>query len=92
MGRPSFVHLRRNRGAWPAHARPYNVREDAYKTEFPAEKADVNTTALMMEGSALILEFSMAITKGDDAAVWDAPNSLWSLYGTSQPMTITLPT
>jgi len=35
-------------------------------------------TALMMEGSALILALLMAITKGEDAAV-DAPKSRGSL-------------
>jgi len=53
-GKPFFVHLRSNGGAWPAHARPYKVREDAYKTELPAEKAELKMTELIMEGSALI--------------------------------------
>jgi hypothetical protein len=91
MGKPLFVHLRRNRGAWPAHARPYRVRDDAYRSELPAEKAETKITALMIEGSALILAFWMAMTKGEDAAV-DAPKSRESLYGTSHPMTTTPPT
>jgi len=55
-----------------AHARPYKVRDDAYRSEFPAEKAETKMTALMMEGSALIFALLMAMTKGEDAAV-DAP-------------------
>ena len=90
IGKPSFVHLRRNDGAWPAHARPYKVRDDAYRSELPEEKAETRMTALMMEGSDLILAFSIAITKGEDEAV-DAPKSLGSLCGTSQPMTMTPP-
>jgi hypothetical protein len=90
MGKPFFVHWRRIRGAWPAHARPYKVRDDAYRSELPAENADTKMTALMIEGSALILAFWIAMTKGDEAAV-DAPKSLGSLYGTSQPITITPP-
>jgi len=43
--------------------------------EFPAENAEVKMAVLMMEGSILILAFSIAITKGEDAAV-DAPKSL----------------
>ena len=77
-GKPAFVHFRRNRGAWPAHARPYRVREDAYRSELPAEKAETKMTALTMEGSALMLAFLMAMTNGEDAAV-DAPKSLGSL-------------
>jgi len=78
IGKPFFVHLRRKRGAWPTQARPYKVREDAYNTELPELKAELSMTALMMEGSVLILAFPMAITKGEDPAA-DAPKSLESL-------------
>ena len=75
MGKPFFVQVRRNPGAWPMHAKPYMIRDAAYKREFPAENAEVKMAALMMEGRTLIPAFLMAITKGEDAAV-DAPKSL----------------
>jgi hypothetical protein len=73
-GNPFLVHFRRSRGAWPEQARPYKVRDDAYKSELPAEKADTRITALTMEGSDFIPAFLIAITKGEEAAV-DAPKS-----------------
>ena len=43
-------------------ARPYKIREEVKRKEFPAEKAEVKTHALMMCGRVLIPESWIAIT------------------------------
>jgi hypothetical protein len=50
MGKPALVQYRMKRGACPEHARPYSVREEAYRSLLAAEKAAIRMTALMMLG------------------------------------------
>ena len=64
-GKPFLVHLAKILGACPSQARPYKVREAAYRSEFPAEKAATRMTALMIDGSTLIPARSMPITQGE---------------------------
>lgn len=84
------MHLAKIFGALPSMARAYRVREEVYRSELPALKAEVKMTALMMCGSTGIPAFLMARTKGEAAAVWvpeRASKSLAELNGTRRPMT-----
>lgn len=69
IGNPQLVVLAKNRGAWPAKARPYSAREEVYMSDEAAETADVRRQALMTLGRPFIPAALMAMTKGDRAAV-----------------------
>lgn len=56
-------------GAWPSQLRPYNVREAMKIQAEPLLNAEVQTTALMMEGTTDTPDRSKAMTKGDCVAV-----------------------
>jgi hypothetical protein len=56
-------------GAWPSALRPYRVRDARNIHADPEEMADVQTTALIIDGRTLIPAVWKAITKGDEAAV-----------------------
>jgi hypothetical protein len=60
------------------------VRDEAYKSLLPAEKAASRTTTLMTEGRPLMPAFSMAMTQGEDEMSSDAP-SCSSLAETRRP-------
>lgn len=49
-GRPHFVQRANNLGACPRRASPYKIRDALNKEAFPAERALVNTQALMIWG------------------------------------------
>lgn len=54
QGVPKRLHFMKIFGAWPSALRPYSVREARKIQAEPEEIADVQTTALMMEGRTLI--------------------------------------
>ena len=83
---PFFVQYVNTLGACPRIASPYRMRDAENRNEFPAENADVNTHALITDGSTLIPARVNAITYGDSAAVPESFSRLLSLYGTSMPV------
>lgn len=89
MGRPLLIVLAKMRGAWPSHAMPYSVRDAAYKSELPAEKAAMRMTALMMLGRALMPARWMPMTQGEAAASLPPLMRRWSLGETMRDMTKT---
>jgi len=85
-GRPRRDVLLKIFGAFPTIARPYKARELVYKSLEAADHADVNRQALMTDGSPLIPERWMAITKGEAAAVPDFKLRPGSFEGTKSPI------
>lgn len=68
-GRPPLVQRRKIFGALPSSARAYRVRDEAYRSELPADQAEMRITALMIDGRALMPALLIAITKGDALAL-----------------------
>jgi len=61
--------LRKILGAFPEAAKPYNALELVYKSLEAADHAEVKRHALIIEGRALMPARSIAMTKGEAAAV-----------------------
>ena len=85
-GAPNLLVLRKIFGAKPSDARPSSVRDARKSTPLPDEKAEVMTTALMIEGSARIPAVWNARTKGEPA-VPDAVPIRGSLLFKMRPTT-----
>lgn len=62
IGNPLLVHLVKMIGACPRNARPYKIRDEQYRKELPAEKAEVKMAALMMEGRTVMPALVIAMT------------------------------
>lgn len=63
-GIPPFVHLEKNFGASPRRPIPYKIRLAANMIPFADENTAIKIPALMIEGSTLMPDAVMAITKG----------------------------
>lgn len=86
-GNPFFVAYLKMLGAFPVSARPYNARDEVYKSEDAADHAEVRSAALITDGRPLIPAVLIAITNGDLAAVeLDKARSGW-FDGTVNPIT-----
>lgn len=71
-------------------ARPYKIREEQNKKEFPAEKADVKKPALTTLGRTLIPAWLIAMMKGDcdvDNSVSVRDSKRGSFDATVRPIT-----
>jgi len=69
IGVPERLTLLNIFGAWPFLARPYIARLDVYRSDDPADHAEVKKQAFKIEGKDLIPAIWIAITHADDAAV-----------------------
>jgi hypothetical protein len=66
---------------------PTRWKSDLQRSDEAADHADVKSAALMMDGSAGIPAFWIAMTKGEEAASPDERFSLGSLEATKSPIT-----
>lgn len=73
-------------GALPDSARPYNARDDVYRSDEPADIAEVRMAAFITLGRPFIPAALIAITNGDFAAVEVTKSSPSLLEGTRRPM------
>ena len=85
-GKPFFDVYLKMLGALPANARPYNEREEVYRSEDAADIAEVRIAALITLGRPFIPAASMAITKGDLAAVESSKSRFGLSEGTKRPI------
>jgi len=85
IGRPFLVVYENSFGACPRIERPYRMREEQNRNEFPAENAEVKMAAFTIEGRALIPARCMAITYGEAVAVPPPFRSSSSSDGTNKP-------
>ena len=85
QGVPKLLHFMKIFGACPSALRPYNLRDARNIKAQPDEMAEVQTTALMIEGRTLIPAAWKAMTKGDEAAVPVDFDRASLLYGTIMP-------
>jgi len=63
-GIPPLEHLAKNIGASPRRPIPYKIRLAAKRIPFAAENTAIKIPALMIEGSTLMPDAVIAITKG----------------------------
>jgi len=61
-GKPDEVQYVRNFGAWPRNANPYMTRDPQNKPLLAAEKAEVKTPALIIDGRTLMPAVVIAMT------------------------------
>lgn len=75
----------KKRGAEPAIANPWSVREAAYMNALPELHAEVKMTALTKCGRPLIPAFLIPKTNGDELALPEPDTRCGSLLDTIQP-------